>query len=51
MSLPEAIEVAKRIGAKQTWFTHMCHDLEHVVTNAQLPANMQLAYDGLSFEA
>ena len=50
MSLPEALEVARRIGAKRTWFTHMCHDLEHHATNAQLPKGIELAYDGLSFE-
>ena len=50
MSLSEAIEVARRVGARQTWFTHMCHDLEHEATNAGLPPGVQLAYDGLSFE-
>ena len=46
-SLSEAVEMAKRIGAKRTFFTHMCHDLEHEATNASLPSGMELAYDGL----
>lgn len=46
-SLSEAIEVAGRIGARRTYFTHMCHDLPHDATNARLPAGIQLAYDGL----
>ncbi len=46
-SLAEAVETARRVGAKQTFFTHMSHDLEHEATNASLPAGMQLAYDGL----
>lgn len=46
-SLAEAIEVAGRIGAKRTLFTHMSHELEHEATNASLPPGMQLAYDGL----
>ncbi len=46
-SLAEAVEVAQRVGAKRTWFTHMSHDLEHEATNAALPAGMELAYDGL----
>lgn len=50
MSLDEAVEVAKRVGARQTYFTHMCHDLEHEATNAGLPAGIELAYDGLGFE-
>jgi len=50
MSLREAVEVAQRVGAEQTYFIHMCHDLEHEATNALLPPNIQLAYDGLTFE-
>jgi phosphoribosyl 1,2-cyclic phosphate phosphodiesterase len=46
-SLSEAIEAARRIAARRTWFTHMCHDLPHAATNARLPQGMQLAYDGL----
>lgn len=46
-SLSEACDVARRLGADRTYFTHICHDLGHAATNAQLPAGMQLAYDGL----
>jgi phosphoribosyl 1,2-cyclic phosphate phosphodiesterase len=46
-SLSEAIETAGRIGPRRTYFTHMCHDLEHAATCAKLPAAMELAYDGL----
>ena len=46
-SLQEAIEVAGRIGAKQTYFTHMSHELDHEATNVNLPPNIRLAYDGL----
>lgn len=49
MSLEEAVATAHRIGARQTWFIHMCHDLEHEATNALLPENIRLAYDGLRF--
>ncbi len=45
--LDQAVEVAKRIGAKRTFFTHMGHELEHEATNAELPSGMELAYDGL----
>jgi len=47
LSLEESIELAEKIGAKKTYFTHMCHELEHEAVNATLPANMELAYDGL----
>jgi len=49
-SLAEAIDAATRIGARQTWFTHMCHDLRHEPTNAKLPTGMSLAHDGLVIE-
>jgi phosphoribosyl 1,2-cyclic phosphate phosphodiesterase len=47
-SLEQALAWAQRIGARQTWFTHIAHDLGHVETNRILPENIQLAYDGLS---
>jgi phosphoribosyl 1,2-cyclic phosphate phosphodiesterase len=46
-SLEEAIEVARLLAPKQTYFTHMSHELDHEATNAALPAGMALAYDGL----
>ena len=49
-SLGEAIEVAQRVGARRTLFTHMCHHLQHEPTNARLPAGMALAHDGLVLE-
>jgi phosphoribosyl 1,2-cyclic phosphate phosphodiesterase len=45
-SLEEAIEIARELKPRQTYFTHMSHDLEHEATNAMLPAGMALAYDG-----
>jgi len=50
LSLDEAVEVARGIGAERTWFIHMTHYLEHRSTNARLPAGMELAYDGLEFD-
>jgi phosphoribosyl 1,2-cyclic phosphate phosphodiesterase len=49
-SLDEATTTAARIGAARTFFTHMCHDLQHGPTDARLPAGMALAYDGLVLE-
>jgi len=46
-SLEEAIAVSRRIRPRRTLFTHVSHDLEHAATNALLPPDMQLAYDGL----
>ncbi len=50
MSLNQAIDVSRRIGAAKVWFTHMCHDLDHEITNRTLPTGMALLYDGMAFE-
>jgi phosphoribosyl 1,2-cyclic phosphate phosphodiesterase len=49
-SVDQAIEASRRIGARETYFTHMCHDLPHADTCARLPAGMTLAYDGLQID-
>lgn len=47
-SLEEAREIARQVGAPQTYFTHMSHQIGlHDEVEAQLPDNMHLAYDGL----
>jgi len=47
-TVKQALRWAERLGAQQTWFTHIAHDLPHEETNAALPANVRLAYDGLT---
>ena len=46
-SVGEAVDVVRRLGAERAYFTHISHDLGHAATNAQLPAGIELAYDGL----
>jgi phosphoribosyl 1,2-cyclic phosphate phosphodiesterase len=46
-SLEQALDVARQLAPKQTFFTHMSHELEHEATNAALPDGIDLAYDGL----
>ena len=43
----QAVEIAKELGAKMTYFTHLSSDYDHDRTNAELPPNIQLAFDGL----
>ena len=50
-SVEQATAEAQRIGAKQTWFTHIAHALHHATANAALPPGVQLAYDGLRVAA
>jgi phosphoribosyl 1,2-cyclic phosphate phosphodiesterase len=49
-SVSEAIDVVHRLRAERGYFTHMCHDLPHAATCAELPAGIELAYDGLVLE-
>jgi phosphoribosyl 1,2-cyclic phosphate phosphodiesterase len=50
-SVPQAVEAARRIGAKQTYFTHITHNMFHAEMNAQLPPGVRLAHDGLKVVA
>jgi phosphoribosyl 1,2-cyclic phosphate phosphodiesterase len=49
-SVGEAIEAVGRLRAERAYFTHICHDLGHAETSAQLPDGVHLAYDGLVLE-
>lgn len=48
-TLNEAIDIAREVGAEQTYFTHISHQLGlHEEVEAELPPGMYLAYDGLT---
>jgi len=47
-TVDQAVRWANRIGARETWFTHISHDLGAAQTNANLPDGMALAHDGLT---
>ena len=47
-TLEEAIEMAQKIGAEKTYFTHISHQLgTHEAVQNQLPDGIYLSYDGL----
>ena len=47
-SIDEAIEESNLFKLKQTYITHLAHQVKH--STAILPDNIQLAYDGLKIE-
>jgi phosphoribosyl 1,2-cyclic phosphate phosphodiesterase len=49
-TIPQSLEIVEQLQPKRTYFTHMTHDVEHHATNARLPEDVQLAYDGLILE-
>lgn len=49
-TIEQAVEVAVRIGAEQTYLTHIAHDVRHDEVSRLLPDGIHLAYDGLELE-
>jgi phosphoribosyl 1,2-cyclic phosphate phosphodiesterase len=48
-TLEEAIAIAREVDAKETYFTHISHQLGRYETvERSLPPHMHLAYDGLT---
>lgn len=47
LTIGEAVDFAKRVNAKKTYFTHIAHEVEHDVVAKELPPTIHLAYDGL----
>ncbi|MCX7915662.1 MAG: MBL fold metallo-hydrolase, partial [Verrucomicrobiae bacterium] len=50
LTIARAVELAGEIAARQTYLTHICHEVEHAAAEASLPAHVRLAYDGLELE-
>jgi phosphoribosyl 1,2-cyclic phosphate phosphodiesterase len=49
-SLDEALAVIAKLKPERALLTHLGHDLDYEAITQRLPANVELAYDGLSFE-
>ena len=44
--LDAALEVVEKLKPARTLLTHLSHDYDHETTNAELPAGVELAFDG-----
>lgn len=49
-TVQNSLSIVSQLKPKRTFFTHLSHDLPHEATNRQLPAGVELAYDGLKLE-
>lgn len=49
-SIDEAVAFARKVGAEETYFTHIAHEVEHEKVSRKLPAGVQLGFDGLQIE-
>lgn len=49
-SIDQAIEAAKRIGARTTYLTHLCHEYLHDELEKSLPDSIHAAYDMLKLD-
>ena len=50
LTIENAAGIGVALGAKLTLLTHMSHDIDHATTEAALPANVRLAFDGMKLE-
>ncbi len=46
-TVEESLRTVERLRPKRAYFTHISHDLVHAATEARLPVNVHVAYDGL----
>ncbi len=49
-TVENSLRIVTELRPKRTFFTHICHDLAHEQTNASLPPNVRLSYDGMKLE-
>jgi phosphoribosyl 1,2-cyclic phosphate phosphodiesterase len=47
--LGQALDVIAQVRPDQAYLTHLSHEMDHETISRQLPGNVQLAYDGLTF--
>jgi phosphoribosyl 1,2-cyclic phosphate phosphodiesterase len=48
ITIPQAVEIAQKLRAEQTYIIHTTHTIDYDETNAKLPKGIELGYDGLT---
>ena len=49
-TLSNSLKVVDALQPQRAFFTHISHDLPHGATNATLPGNVRLSYDGMKLD-
>lgn len=49
-TVANSLQIVERLKPARAFFTHICHDLPHEATNASLPSNVRLSYDGMKLD-
>jgi phosphoribosyl 1,2-cyclic phosphate phosphodiesterase len=47
LTFEQAAAMARTLGAKQTYFTHVAHDVKHADIEAALPPEVRVGFDGM----
>ena len=50
LTFEQSAAIARRVGARTTWFTHLSHDARHEELEAELPPEIRVAWDGLTLD-
>jgi len=50
LSVESSLNLLARIGAKRSYLTHICHDLDHEETQESLPKTIFLSCDGMTLQ-
>jgi phosphoribosyl 1,2-cyclic phosphate phosphodiesterase len=50
LSIGEAVDAARRVGARRTYLTHLTHETSHAELEASLPPGIEPAHDGLTVD-
>jgi phosphoribosyl 1,2-cyclic phosphate phosphodiesterase len=50
LTVADSVALLQTIGARRSYITHMCHELDHETTQESLPPGIYVSCDGLTLE-